>query len=330
MQRSSAASRCTAIPVFLVCLLLLAIPAAAGIGTIPQGGAIFIGEENLDITQSGATTGASLVWYGTAGKISNAPAAQVTVGDPEAFYASPATFSGKTGPWFLLPDNSLAFYIKEPTLAIRVVDYSSDFVISPAASWVPKGDTVGFRIDTNLWEMSQRPGSTGAPLDIRLTGPGEIRFSSLGGYSLDDISVSSIPFETGPVWSTGSPEYPAGEYTVSVRCDANDMSDNYPVAGTTISEEVTFLVQKDNPLITHATTVPVETTISPTSIASPPGPPAQSPVTTVSTTAETTPATPSIKPSTLTPTTVPGFLGIPALVGLGTGILLICMRRRMH
>lgn len=292
----------------IICLLILAVPSTAGLNAIPAGGTVFIGEENLDISASGAVPGSSLVWYGPGGSVTSSPAAQVTVGDPAAFYAAPASFSGKTGPWFLLPGNSIAFYIKEPTLELRVVDYSSDFVIGSGATWIPKGDTVGFRIDTNLWEMALRGGVSGAPITIRLKGPGEIQFSSLGGYSLEDIFLPSVPFETGPVWPTGLSQYPAGTYTVFARCDANDLSDNNPSRGKAISEEVTFLLQKDNPLITPTTPTQRPTTNLPSTRTSIP---TDTAVITPVTTIQTIPLTPqeTIIPgeTTMPPTTVPGF-----------------------
>lgn len=316
----------TAAFLVIVTLLILAAPSTAGLNTIPPGGTVFIGEENLDITASGATPGSSLVWYGLGGSVTSSPAAQVTVGDPAAFYASPASFSGKTGPWFLLPGNSIAFYIKDPTLEIRVVDYSSDFVIGSSATWVPKGDTVGFRIDTNLWEMALREGVSGAPVIVRLTGPGGIQFSSLGGYSLEDISIPSVPFETGPVWPTGLSEYPVGTYTVFARCDANDISDNNPSRGKAISGEVTFLLQKDNPLITPTTphqipTSQIPSTLTPTYtdtavIAT---------VTTIQTIPLTTQETITPQETSRIPTNVPGFDAPLVIVSVITAFFLVVM-----
>ena len=311
-------------------MLVLGIPAGAAINTIAAGGTVFIGEEGLDITAAGAVPGSSLVWYGPGGTISGSPAAQVTVGDPESFYASPASFSGKTGPWFLLPGNSLAFYIKEPSLGIRVVDYSSDFVLGTGSSWLPKGDTAGFRIDTNLWEMSLREGVTGAPLIIRLTGPGGVQFSSVGGYSLVDVPVSSVPFETGPVWPTGQSEYPSGSYTVYVRCDANDISDNNPAPGKAISESVTLLLQKDNPLITRTTAIPPASS-PPTSM---PTPSATMTAltgtsTTTATAPPTAPQTQATTPTAAPSTTTPGFSAAHAVAGVLAAISLAAAIRRI-
>lgn len=319
----------TAVFLVIISLLILAAPSTAGLNTIPAGGTVFIGEENLDITASGAVPGSSLVWYGSGGSVTSSPAAQVTVGDPTAFYASPASFSGKTGPWFLLPGNSIAFYIKEPTLEIRVVDYSSDFVIGSGATWVPKGDTVGFRIDTNLWEMALRGGVTGAPVIVRLTGPGGIQFSSLGGYSLEDITIPSVPFETGPVWQTGLSQYPAGTYTVFARCDANDLSDNNPSRGKAISEDMTFLLQKDNPLITPTTPTQRPTTNLPSTLTPiPTDTAAVSPVTTIQTIPLTPQETITPRETTMLPTTIPGFDAILVIASFITAFSLAFMAGR--
>ncbi len=313
----------------LAVLLILVAPFSAAENTIPQGGTVFVGEENLDITLTGATAGSSLAWYGTGGQVSHAPAAQVTVGDPSAFYVSPITFGGKTGPWFLLPENTVAFYLEEPSLGIRVVDYSSGFVVSPSATWIPKGDTAGFRVDTNLWVMANRPGTTGAPLSIRLNGPDSLTFSSLGGYSLEGVVVSSSPFETGPVWATGSAEYAIGEYSVYVRCDANDMSDNYPAAGKAISEKVTFLVQRVNPLITGTTPLPVTSVPTATRTPTPAGSPPASPIETSTTATPTVQETGTPLPPTPTPTPAPGFLGFAAVLAFLAALALLVRKGRM-
>ncbi len=253
---------CTRPGALVLVLASLVVPAMAGCGTILAGEWVFIGEEGLDIARTGAAAGSQLAYYGPGGSVSSAPAAKVTVADPASFYVAPSVFSGKTGPWFLLPGNSLAFYVGDPTLQLRIVDYTSGFVVGRDASWVPKGDAVGFRIDTNLWVFSRRPGCAGAPLTIEVSGPGGTTFSSLGGYSLAGVVVSTPTFETGPVWPTGSSEFSIGDYEVCVRCEENKMHDNYPVAGKSESEKVHLLLQKANPLIVTVTTtaVPERTT----------------------------------------------------------------------
>ncbi|OPX66488.1 MAG: hypothetical protein A4E37_01940 [Methanoregulaceae archaeon PtaB.Bin056] len=316
MQRSTTGRSGIAVRALLCAILVAVVPLSAAENAIPVGGTVFVGEEDLDITATGATQGATLAWYGAGGQVSQVPSAQVTVADPAAFYASPITFGGKSGPWFLLPDNTVAFYLEEPRLEIRVVDYSSGFVVSPAASWVPKGDAAGFRIDTNLWVMANRPGTPGAPLKIRLNGPDSLVFSSLGGFSLENLVVSSSPFETGPVWATGSAEYPIGEYTVYVRCDANGMSDNYPAAGKAISEKVSFLLQRVNPLITGTTIAPATTASQPTFTPGTVVTTMTSPVSTATTAPPTVQETKTPPQPTPFPTPVPGFAGYLAVLGV--------------
>jgi len=70
----------------------LAIPSMADCGTIPVGEWVFIGEEGLDITGTGATAGSQLANYGPGGSVSSAPAAKITVADPTSFYVSPSIF----------------------------------------------------------------------------------------------------------------------------------------------------------------------------------------------------------------------------------------------
>ncbi|MDD1715840.1 MAG: DUF3821 domain-containing protein [Methanolinea sp.] len=316
----------------LFCLLSLAvfgmmIPVFADLVTIPQGGTVFIGEEGLDITDTGAGVNSQLVWFGPKGTITSVPAATFTVGNPTDFYASAADFSGKTGPWFLEPSRSLAFYIQDPVLDLKVMDVSSDFIISPTVTWIPTGDVVGFRIETNLGEMSRRDG--GAPITIRLSGPGGVVYSSVGSYSLEDISVGHSPFETGGVWITGSSEYARGNYTAWAECNANRMMDNYPVVGKTKSSPVKFLMQSVNPLITKTPT-PTATM-----------PPATFPTTAITTTVATPsgiPTTPVAQPTTIpattpiattpSPTVSPGFGILLSLSAAAVVLILAGSRRR--
>ncbi|MDH7491528.1 MAG: DUF3821 domain-containing protein [Methanolinea sp.] len=321
-------ARLSGIPVLI--LLSLVLPSMAACGTIAAGEWVFIGEEGLDITGTGVTAGSQIAYYGPGGSVSSVPAAQVTVADPSSFYVAPSVFLGKTGPWFTLPENNLAFYVGDPTIQVRIVDYTSGFVVGRDATWVPKGDIAGFRIDTNLWVFSHRKGCTGVPLTIEITGPGGLSFSSLGGYRLGDVVVSTPTFESGPVWATGSGEYPIGDYIVSVRCEANNMHDNYPVTGKSQSEQVRFLLQKVNPLIATMTTTAVTETA--TAVTSTPGTTDRlesgttvetSVMMTVPSTAETVPPMLSARP-----TRAPGLLPATLFLALCAGLVLHQRRER--
>mgnify|MGYP000635330418 CR=1 FL=1 len=309
-------------------LVLCAVPAGAALNTIPAMGTVFLGEEGLDITATGVGTGSQVAWYGPGGSVTSVPSATVTVADPTDFYISPATFSGKTGAWFLLPSNSLAFYVQDPTLEVRVYDYSLNFEITPSSNWLPAGDAAGFRIETNMYEMAKRPGVSGAPVTIRLNGPDGIEYSSLGSYSLRDIAVSRSPQETGAVWYTGNSLYPRGTYTVLAECDANDMKDNYPVTGKTISTGVSFVMQTTNPLIATPTTDrPMTTAATMTAATSRPTTVITTVATTVPATTETTPVETAVPVTTPPPTTAPGFGCISILSGLCVAAALAFSRR---
>jgi hypothetical protein len=288
----------------------------AACGTIPAGEWVFIGEEGLDVTGAGVTAGSQIAYYGPGGSISSVPAAQVTVADPSSFFVAPSVFSGKTGPWFILPENSLAFYVGDPTLQVRIIDYTTGFEVGRDAAWVPKGDTVGFRIDTNLWVFSHRQDCTGVPLTIEVTGPGGLSFSSLGGFKLGDVIVSSPTIETGPVWPTGSGEFPTGDYTVSVRCEANMMHDNYPVTGKSESEKVRFLLQKVNPLIVTVTTAAPPGTATPVTTPPATNGPLQTETAEHTPVVTTAPLIPDTVPAaeSATPTRSPGILPITLLL----------------
>jgi hypothetical protein len=294
------------------CLAVLVFPVNADVSTIPLSGTVFIGEDDLDISAAGVPAGSNIVWYGTGGAIGSAPAAVVVVTDPASFYVSPVLFEGKTGPWFPESGTVPAFYVQEPQIALRVFDETAGFEITPSTVWVPKGDTIGFQVDNTVYILANRPGSAGAPVTIRIRGPNGIEYSAVDGFALADILVRSPNERTGPVWPTG--EYENGNYTVWVESTGNDMQDNYPREGKTISAKVTFLLQSRNPLITPT---PTQTPVPPTTLATVPAtvPATPLPTTVQPTTVPATTVPPTIPP-TPAPTPVPGFGPVAVLIAL--------------
>lgn len=316
--------------IFCAVILLigvLSVPATvmAAENTVPKAGTVFLGEQGLDITATGATSGSQVVWYGPGGSPTSVPAATLTVDDPSDFYISPVLFGDKTGPWFLLPGNSLAFYVQDPQIEIRVIDETRDFQITEEVTWIPKGDAVGFRVDTNVYEIAKRPGSPGAPIRIRIRGPGGVEYSSVDGYQLDDIMLSGSPFQSGPVWFTG--DYESGSYNVWAESTGNDMNLNYKREGKTVTAPVEFLLQSTNPLITPEPTTILVTTPATTHSPLPPTT-VQTPVPTTIVTVS--PATPSVTETQtmIPPTTVSGFGAALSLSALAAGILISFIRRR--
>ena len=63
-----------------VVTLLLVLPASGALFTVPQGGTVFIGEQGLDITQTGVTRYETIGWFGTGINVtSGAPSATTSV-----------------------------------------------------------------------------------------------------------------------------------------------------------------------------------------------------------------------------------------------------------
>lgn len=287
----------------ICCLAVTVLPVTAAVNTIAPSGTVFIGEDDLDISATGVPANTNIVWYGTGGTIGSAPGATVFITDPTSFYVSPVLFGGKNGPWFTEAGNVLVFYVQEPQISLRVFDQTANFEITSSTVWVPKGDMVGFQVDNTVYILANRPGSPGAPVTIRIRGPDGIEYSAVDSFSLENVLINSPNYRTGPVWYTG--DYASGNYMVWVESTGNDMNDNYPREGQTISAKVTFLMQSTNPLITPTSTT-VPTTVPPT-----PTP------TTTSTTI----------PTTVPPTPVPGFGFALTLIALAAGLIGARIRR---
>jgi hypothetical protein len=264
----------TTILIVLVCIILLCVgPASAAINTIKQGNTVFIGEEGLDISAAlGPDT--QIGWWASAADITTtSPTKTIDLnGRTTSFMVSPSEFDGYFGNWYRLnssgKSDGTAFLVADPQLAIKVEDTTIDVNVE-LLKWIPSGDDIRFRIDTNLAQIaSQR--STPAPITIKVQSPDGAIYSSLrnaGGMptSIVDIPVNTVPFYTGSIWNMGNPDvYGPGTYTIWAESNINNMKNNYEVIGKTISKPFNLLNQGQNPLITKATTVPIQTTRTPT------------------------------------------------------------------
>jgi hypothetical protein len=315
----------------LAACILLVMPVSAASNTIMQGNTVFIGEQGLDI--SAALGGATqIAWFRPGSNPAvDVPSSVVNVGNPASFYISPSVFVGKTGNWFQWnggnPAGPVAFVVEEATIRLRVFDATRGYEVRPGVTWVPTGDSVSFTIETNLYQMVQRPGVVGAVINIRVDGPGGLAYTRLTGPDGTSTPLRTVvdrsPYSTGPIWDTGLPEYPNGTYEMSADCNTNKMNDNY-WAG---SDTVTMLLQNFNPLITPATpgtvptTRPVTTaTTMPPTVTGTSVPATSVPITTLPVTTVTT------APTTVSPTTTPGFEVITALSGVLGAFLLIWRR----
>ncbi len=325
------------ISLILAVLLLLpaGVLAAAPIATIDPGNTVFLGEEGLDITAAlgGAT---SIGWWASAANIaSSSPSYTITVSSPTSFFVAPTDFMGKLGPWYRLnaagKADGTAFLVADPSLDIRVEDATLGY--DATDGWVPVGDEVQFRITTNLYQMTQRPGVSAVPMKINVRSPDGASYSALVNAagmttSLDTIPVSTSPYSTGPIWDTSRRDlYPFGTYRISAECNVNRIKDNYGAPGKTYTPTIGMLDQEQNPLITvntrttAVTTVPTTraTTVTtiPTTVTSPP-------TTVVTTTAAPTTVLTTVPATTATtaPAKTPGFGAALAAAGLLAALVL--------
>lgn len=323
-------------------ILFLINPVLAAYNTIRPGETVFIGEQGLDVTM--AMEGDSQIgWWASAAAIgTSSPSGLIQVSNPTGFSISQNLFGSQTGVWYHLNPsgkaNGTAFIVADPQLDIIVEDTTVNVDVTD--KWVPTGDELRFRIDTNLYPISGRTGESSTPITIRVQSPDGALFSSLISNSGVTTSIVNYPVVATPqytdsIWGTGNRDtYPPGTYTIWAECNVNSMKDNYGITGKTISRKVSLLNQDQNPLIrgTVTTTNPTQATSIPTKK-----------VTTISTPVPTTllptftaspviSATPSVVYTTLIPpplpttTKSPGFEAVLAGFALIAGMI-VCTKK---
>ncbi len=325
----------TGIVLLVFASLFLVLPVTAAINTITTGAPVFIGEDGLDIT--GAMGGDSRIgWWASGASITaSSPDYSISVSNPANFYISPTDFGSHTGAWYRLNSsgnvNGAAFTVVDPRLVLKVEDTTVDVDVTD--KWVPTGDSISFRIETNLVSISQRPGVTSTPITIKVESPGGAIYTSLvnsAGMSTStvDIPVTSTPYFTGSIWDTGRVAvYPTGTYTVWAECNVNFMNDRYGEVGKTTTRQISLLNQDLNPLYhtTTQTTIPTTlVTVTPTTQSTTVSLTTQItsiPTTSVSSEPSTTITTQIPTPSP-TQTKSPGFEGILASAAIISGLVL--------
>lgn len=222
----------------------------ADIRSVPPGGTVFIGEEQLDISAAGISPGSQIAWWAPGTSLEEVPADIITVSEPARFSAMSSSFSGKEGIWYSLAEKEPVIKIKQPRISIRISDTTSDFDAS--GKWFPRGHLASFQVETNLYELRSRSGVSGAPVDIIIQSPGGAEYSAVSGpagsFSLIGIPVSSSQYDTGPVWNTGGTD--SGTYSIHAECTANRINSNNGDPGAAVSRTITTLIQDVNPLIT--------------------------------------------------------------------------------
>jgi hypothetical protein len=302
--------------------------------TIAAGEAVFIGEEGLNITFA-LNGDREIGWWASGASIAtSSPSYSMVVPDPVNFYVSPTDFGSRTGNWYRLPTNKTpVFNVVDPNLDVRIEDTTVSVDVTD--KWVPSGDEMRFRINSNLVPISQRAGMASVPITIKVQGPDGAIYTSLVNKagtttSIVNIPVTTTPYYTGAIWWTDTSKYMPGTYVVWAECNVNRMMDNYGVTGKTISAQVTVLNQEQNPLIgggtvkatTAATAVPatITTTLHATTKVVTTQPASPVPTEVIETATTPRPATPAQTTHT------PGFTTISAIAAL-TACLAFTIRK---
>ncbi|MDO9323367.1 MAG: DUF3821 domain-containing protein, partial [Methanoregula sp.] len=256
-------------------IFFLVNPVFADLNTIRSGETVFIGEQGLDVTPAmGGDT--QIGWWASGASIAGSAPYTINIATPASFYVSPTEFSTRTGSWYALPSKTLAFNVADPQLDILVEDTTVNVDVTD--KWVPTGDELRFRIDTNMYPISGRMGQSWIPITIKVQSPDGAEFSALisnNGVTTPIVNyhVTSTPQYTDSIWGTNNRgSYPPGTYSIWAECNVNGMKDNYGVTGKTISRKVSLLNQDQNPLIGAKVpmTNPTQLTITTTSLTSTP------------------------------------------------------------
>ncbi|PKL59348.1 MAG: hypothetical protein CVV33_08310, partial [Methanomicrobiales archaeon HGW-Methanomicrobiales-4] len=225
---------------------LLLVPAAlAGESKVPRDGTVYVGEADLDLSDCSIRNGDEIAWW-ESGNPQGTPTARAQISDVRKFTIDPDTFRGHTGTWYGLIGKKSAFKVEEPFLQVDLMENGID--TEPDS--IKRGNLVSFKISTNLADLSQRPGSSGAIVTLNLTGPNETIYHTLTStrteeFNLEKVYVYTTPYDTGAVWDTAdAKKFPDGEYTLSAITNVNRINEINPESGATYTEKRTYTLGK--------------------------------------------------------------------------------------
>jgi len=233
------------IPLIILIGLLLVPGVLAADNKIPHDGTVYVGEADLDLSACDVHTGDEIAWWDS-GNTQGIPTARARVTDVTHFIVDTDTFKGHTGVWYGLISKKPVFTVEEPTLQVDLVENGMD----TDPDLIKRGNLVSFKISTNLAGISQRPGSSGAPVTLNFTGPNDTVFHTLTSeqtqeFNLDNVYVYASPYDTGAVWDTSdATKFPDGEYTIAAVTNVNKINENNPDTGATITDKKTYTLGK--------------------------------------------------------------------------------------
>lgn len=242
---------------------LIILHSAGAPNVIGPGDQIFIGEEGLDISAALPADVNQIAWFSPGSNIrADAPALLLTIGSRQNFYVSPSQFGHATGTWYAWNQTigDPAFQVLYPSLNMRVWNQETGMDISGTS--IAPGTTVNFRIETNMFPITQRAGydpATDGYISVLLISPTGATLTAVADTNgtmipLQRLDVNTLPWYWVPPGSdagwdssamseTGARLYPTGTYTARLDFNVNRLQDNLqgvPGIGRPIPVHVTL------------------------------------------------------------------------------------------
>jgi len=248
------------------------------LNVIPQGGDVFLGEEGLDVSLF-LSTGDTIAWFSSSSdKALTDPADTIIIDNAKSFFIDPSQFSGETGYWWIWSGSTaqqVAFIVKDPTIGLRIWNQNEDQDITNDDSEITAGNTVNFRVETNLYSTIIQRGEDLSDSEkgiINIVGYSdttETTYETLQGtlanvsgqdISLRKLVVSENPWywpendKTTSGWDTGalasdeSRLYPNGDYEFYAEVNLNNIKKNYSgtATGHTVSSTMSATLVEDS------------------------------------------------------------------------------------
>jgi len=228
-------------------MALVAIsPALAEMRTVPQGGAIFIGENHLNIASLEGTP--AIGWWASRAAVGVTPPTKTIslAGRYNDFSVTPGEFSGYTGFWNAIDPTTgygtytNAFTVDNPTIDVRILDSNNQ---DQTGKTILPGTPLRLFVETNLFLATKRLDANSATdntINVKVTGPNGI-------ISTNDVfgGNGGLPYTTVELTPTTD-----GIYSVKVSSSLN---------GIDVSKISTVTVASPTPIPT-ATPVPTPST----------------------------------------------------------------------
>jgi len=234
-------------------LILFSIVSIAGATTteIHKGDTVFVGEDGLHLNDDVFYGNDTQIAYFGSGKMTGVPA-YVYKPSTSSFSVMASEFKDKQGAWYSYPEGAAvghtALYVSYPSINLKLYAYRGDDSFDITNGKIVSGETLDFRIDSNLAPIFSRTGVTASDegVDIVFTDNNGATLTSLyncAGFSVPIVNLhpttSSFYAPDGSLtclWDTGNSAYRTGDYTIYAKVNVNNIYNNLgSIQGVTVS-----------------------------------------------------------------------------------------------